>query len=225
MKVMQESFQEYLQRLLGNKLLLKINDNRSTMLSVKWEPDCTKVSLHRIFLNAPQNVMEGLACYLNRTDSSIPKSVKHYIELNLKTLDYSHALDPAKLSTQGNCFDLKALYDKINNEYFGKTLDLSITWFGTSSQSRKRSRLTLGLFHDQLKLIKVNRFLDAMTIPEYLVSFVIYHEMLHFVCPSYIDSKGLHRIHSKEFREKEEQFRYFNQVQRWIQENEMQLFV
>ena len=40
------TFQERLENSVGSKLRLKINDNRSTMLSVKWDPDCTKVSLH-----------------------------------------------------------------------------------------------------------------------------------------------------------------------------------
>lgn len=219
-------FQEYLQHLLGPKLRLKINDNRSTMLSVKWEPDCTKVSMHRIFLDAPKTVMEGLACYLNREDESIPKAVRHYIEESLKTLDYSHTLDHKKLTTKGNVFDLEHLYQKVNNEYFHNRLDLLITWFGKKRRHKEggRSRLTLGLFHDQLKLIKINRFLDKENVPEYLVRFIIYHEMLHYVCPSYIDEKGIHRIHSKEFKEKEEQFQGYELVQEWIKDNQLQLF-
>ncbi len=222
---MQESFQEYLQRLLGNKLNLKINDNRSTMLSVKWEPDCTKVSLHRIFLDAPRNVMEGLACYLNRKDENFPRAVRNYIEENLKKLDYSHTIDKAKLKTQGTCFDLKRLYDQVNGEYFNGSIDLLITWFGNrQAKNRNLSKLTLGLFHDQLKLIKVNRYLDREVVPECLVSFVIYHEMLHYVCPSYVDEKGVHRVHSKEFRTLEEKFKQYDKVQEWINGNQMELF-
>lgn len=222
---MQECFQDYLKRLLGNKLDLKINDNRSTMLSVKWEPDRTKVSLHRMFLEAPRNVMDELTCYLRRKEEVIPKSVRHYIEENLKKLDYSHTIDKTNLLTQGTCFNLKMLYDKVNQEYFNNAIDLMITWFGKRKpKSGQRSKLTLGLYHDQLKLIKINRFLDEQTIPEYLVNFVIYHEMLHYVCPSYIDNKGIHRIHSKEFKQLEEKFKQFDKVQQWIQENQMELF-
>ena len=68
------SLQNKIQNHSGRKLKLKINDNRSTMLSVRWEPDCTKVSLHRIFLQAPRNVMDELSCYL--CGMSIPASDK-----------------------------------------------------------------------------------------------------------------------------------------------------
>lgn len=221
----QEPFHEYLEGLLGKKLSLKINDNRSTMLSVKWEPDCTKVSLHRIFLEAPSNVMEGLACYLNQSKEGFPKTVRNYIEENLKKLDYSHTIDKTKLMTQGTCFNLKMLYDEVNSEYFNNRLELLITWFGRKQKkAQPRSRLTLGLFHDQLRLIKVNRFLDRERVPEFLVSYVIYHEMLHYVCPSYVDERGIHRVHSKEFRAEEEKFRYFNKVQEWMDENQTELF-
>ena len=54
------------------KVQLKINNNRSTMLSVRWEPDCTKVSLHQMFLNAPTNIMQDLACYVRQEQETSP---------------------------------------------------------------------------------------------------------------------------------------------------------
>ncbi len=93
------TFQEQLENSAGMKLHLKINDNRSTMLSVKWEPDCTKVSLHRMFLQAPQNVMQALACYLRGEHKNISPSIKAYIEDNLQKLDYSYQRDLSNLQT------------------------------------------------------------------------------------------------------------------------------
>lgn len=217
------TFQQQVENLSGIKLKLKINDNRSTMLSVRWEPDCTKVSLHRMFLQAPQNVMQSLACYIRQEDKIISRDVKAFIEDGLKKLDYSHTLDKAKLYIQGDIYNLKDLYDELNDEYFKGELKLFITWFGNGIQ-RNKSRVTFGLYHDQLKLIKINRFLDNPIIPHYLISYVIFHEMLHHVCPSYIDEKGLHRIHSKEFKTKESRYRYFNLAQQWIKDHQTHLF-
>jgi len=217
------SLQEELENGCGQKLKLKINDNRSTMLSVKWEPDCTIVSLHRMFLKAPQNVMQALACYIRRQDKMIAPSVKAFIEDNLKDMDYSHLLDHDKLSIQGHVYNLQNIYDDINREYFEKQLKLYITWFGKPNH-KGRSQVTFGLYHDPLKLIKINRLLDSSFFPEYLVSFVIYHEMLHHVCPAYFDENGMHRIHSKEFKQKEQQYRYYDLAQNWIKEHQEYLF-
>ena len=217
------TFQEQLERSVGAKLHLKINDNRSTMLSVKWEPDCTKVSLHRMFLKAPQNVMQALACYLKGEDRKLAPSIKAYIEHSLQKLDYSHQLDPSSLQTKGYVYDLAAFYQNLNREYFDKPLNLHITWFG-DRRRKACKRVTFGLYHDPLRLIKVNRMLDSREFPEYFVAYVIYHEMLHYVCPTYVDEKGQKHIHSKEFKKREKEFKYFQDAQQWIRDNQNYLF-
>ncbi len=206
-----------------NKLEIKINDNRSTMLSVKWEADRTRVSLHRIFLEAPQNVMEELACYIARKNAHIAPTIRAFIEESLRKLDYSHHVDPDKLKTKGRIYDLQQLYAKVNQDYFGGKLKLAITWFGNTNK-RHRSKLTFGLYHSQLKLIKVHRMLDRKDVPPYLIEFIIYHEMLHFVSPSYYDSRGMHHIHSKEFKALEKLYRHYGEAQQWIQDNKARLF-
>lgn len=222
--VLSTTFQEQLENSSGRKLKLKINDNRSTMLSVKWEPDFAKVSLHRIFLQAPQNVMDDLACYLRQEDKIIAPSVKAFIENNLKNLDYSHQLDRTKLYSQGHVYNLQKVYDNLNREYFRGKLNLFITWFGKPMQ-RSRSQVTFGLYHDPIRLIKVNRLLDSPSFPDYFVSYVVYHEMLHHVCPAYVDDKGQHHIHSKEFKEREIEFRHYELAQMWIKENQACFFI
>lgn len=217
------TFQEKLQHSVGGNLCLKINDNRSTMLSVKWEPDCTKVSLHRMFLQAPQNIMQALACYLRGEHPRLAPSIKAYIEDNLQKLDYSHQLDLSKLETKGKIYDLQSLYKRLNKEYFNNKLNLYMTWFGTAKRTA-RSRITFGLFHDPLKLIKINRLLDSKRFPEYFVCYVIYHEMLHYVCPAYVDERGMKHIHSKEFKEREKEFKHYHEAQEWVRNNQRYLF-
>jgi predicted metal-dependent hydrolase len=217
------TLQNEVENVSGVKLKLKINDNRSTMLSVRWEPDCTRVSLHRMFLEAPKNIMQSLACYIRQEHKIISRDIKIFIEDGLKKLDYSHTVDQSKLTCQGDVYNLKDLYDELNDKYFKGKLNLFITWFGKPTQ-RNKSRVTFGLYHDQLKLIKINRLLDNSTIPRYVIAYVVFHEMLHHICPSYVDEKGLHRIHSKEFKTKEERFEDFDLAQQWIKNHQAELF-
>jgi hypothetical protein len=217
------SFQQELEENSGMKLRLKINDNRSTMLSVRWEPDCTKVSVHRMFLQAPQNVMQSLACYIRQEDKVISPHIKYFIEENIKKLDYSHLISQEKLYSQGAVYNLQKIYNDLNRDYFKNHLNLLITWFGKHNK-RNRTRVTFGLYHDPLKLIKINRLLDSPLFPDYVVAYVIYHEMLHNVCPSYHDERGIHRIHSKEFKERELEFKHYNLAQNWINGHHRHLF-
>lgn len=205
------------------KVKLKINDNRSTILSVKWEPDCTKVSLHRLFLGAPSNIMEALACHICHENSDAPPAVKAYIEDSLKTIDYSNTVDKGKLTTKGSVYDLQKMYKKINQEYFQNKMDLRITWYGTKD-CKNRSRLTFGLYFQPLRLIKINKIMDSEEFPEFFVEYVIFHEMLHHLCPAYYDLLGKHKVHTREFKEKEKNFKYFKEATDWLKVNNQKLF-
>jgi len=215
-------FQRELEATSGMKLQLKINDNRSTMLSVRWEPDHAKVSLHRMFLQAPKNIMDSLACYLRREDENLSPNIRSFIEENLQKLDYTHLVKQEKLDTQGNVYDLQQIYDDLNEEYFDKKLKLFITWYGKAK--RNKSKVTFGLYYDPLKLIKISRLLDSPSFPDYVLGYVIYHEMVHHVCPSYFDNKGVHRVHSKEFKQIEKRFYAYEKAQKWIKEHHKYLF-
>ncbi len=215
-------FQEELESRAGVKLQLRINDNYSTMLSVRWEPDHTKVSLHRMFLQAPRNVMDSLACYLQGKDKKMAPTIRCFIEKNVKTLDYSQEMDKNRLSTRGKVYDLQEIYSKINQEYFGGRLNVNITWFGRA-QRRKRSHVNLGLYFDSRKLIKIHRMMDTEAFPKYVVSYIIYHEILHNVCPGYHEN-GMHKVHTKEFKELELQFREYQLAQNWLKEHHVNIF-
>ncbi|MGA8164389.1 MAG: hypothetical protein WB791_05100 [Waddliaceae bacterium] len=217
------SFQKQLEKDLKQRVSLTINNNRTTMLSVKWEPSCTKVSLHRFFLFAPKNIMDALARYIKRKDRSVSPIVKSFMEDHMRQLDYSHLLDRRSLEVKGRIYDLQELLCKVNEEYFHSQLPLNITWFG-KHQHNNRSQVTFGLYQHALKLIKIHRLLDHPEVPEYLVSFVIYHESLHHLYPSYYDQKGRHCIHHQKFKAKEKEFRDYRRAQAWVENNREQLF-
>ena len=207
----------------SKKIKLKINDNRTTMLSVKWEPDCTKVSLHRMFLEAPIEVLDSIGSYIRRENPAIDRTVKTFIEEKLRLLDYSRRLDQKKMSTKGTVYDLQAMYDGLNEKYFGGQLQLSVTWFGPR-KPKNRTKISLGLYQETLKLIKIHKLLDNKRFPYYILEYVMYHEMVHFVCPPYVDENGVSRIHHKAFTEREQQYQLFHQADQWIKQHQHDFF-
>ena len=221
--MVQEQIHSLLETQSGKKLNLRFNNNRSTMLSVRWEPDHVRVSLHRMFLEAPQNVMDELACYLGGTKRAVPKGVKQFMETQMQEMDYSKKIDRQKLASKGVIYDLEEIYNQINRDYFEGAVDLSITWYGKPVR-RTRTSVNFGLYESTLKLVKIHRLLDNPIIPDYFVEFVVYHEMLHHVCPPYYDQNGVHRIHSPEFKEREKQFRYHRLAKEWLEANKRIFF-
>jgi hypothetical protein len=213
--------QGQLQSQCSHQLQLKINDNRSTMLSVRWEPSCTKVSLHHMFLSAPKNVISALAGSIAKGQTAVAPQVKAFIQESLLTLDLSNKLKG--LVHKGNFYNLKTFYDDLNAEYFNGDLDLNITWFGRHEQ-KNRSQVTFGLFQDALRLIKIHRLMDTPTFPDYVVNFVIYHEMLHYVCPPFVDEGGTNRIHNEDFKNREMQFKDYRRAKTWVYDHRETFF-
>jgi hypothetical protein len=212
------TFQQEIEETVKKKVKLRINDNRSTMLSVRWEPDCTKVSMHRMFLEAPKTIMDALACHIQIENSTLCPSVKAFIDEKLTMFDYSSKLDESKLYTKGDVYDLQAMYREVNFKYFDGNLNLKITWYGKAHR-RNRSQVTFGLYQEALKLVKIHRMIDSSFFPEYFVKFVIYHEMLHHVCRSYYDEDGKHHIHTDEFKKREKEYEHFELADSWMEQN------
>ena len=74
-------------------------------------------------------------------------------------------------------YNLDEIYAKVNQTYFEGKLDLHITWFNPK-KTRYQRRIVLGSYHRDKNLVKINRLLDQADIPEYYISFIVYHEML-----------------------------------------------
>ncbi|MEX1012761.1 MAG: SprT-like domain-containing protein [Waddliaceae bacterium] len=215
--------QEVLEQHANTRIKLRINDNHSTVLSVRSYPDHLSVSLHRLFLTAPANILLDLAAYISGKIRSLTPKVKAFMERAMESLDYSSRVKGNALLTIGMHHNLKNLFNEINSEYFDNQVVSNVTWFGRKTRAGGTSA-TLGLYSHPMKLIKIHRRLDHSFVPEYFVSYVIFHEMLHQVCPTYHDALGRHYVHTKEFKRREKQFKYYDEATRWLDENEHLIF-
>ncbi len=211
-----------LEQKTGRKLKLRINENRSTMVSVKWDTSFTTVSLHKMFLHAPKNVMEELACYI-KEKSEISPLVKSYIHQGLEKVDYRDAVDPNALITQGDVYDLEELYAKVEKRYFPSPLGLRITWFGPKVPSPHGS-LVLGQYQRLMYLIRIHRVMDRSDVPQQVLEYVIYHEMVHHLHQPKIDVEGRNLIHHDEFKRREKAFVGYEEVQEWIKNERGRFF-
>jgi len=111
---------------------------------------------------------------------------------------------------RGQTFDLQRLFDKLNHEYFGDRVRVSrVGW------SLRRSKRTLGHFDSAHKTITISRSLDSPVVPEYVVEYVLYHEMLHALFDDETRNGGT-RIHDRRFLEAERRFSRYAAAQAFI---------
>ena len=119
----------------------------------------------------------------------------------------------------GQYFDLQAIFDKLNDKYFDGVLkSYTITW-GRKRKQAPKEYFVFGTIQEEDRLIRINPRLDTPWIPKWFLEYVIYHEMLHAVVPDEPIRNGRRRVHTEEFNEREQEFRFYKRARQWEYEN------
>ncbi len=180
-----------------------------------------KVRLSDMFEDAPRPVFEAVAAilvsklYRKKADPRYRRIYKEYTtsETMVERARQVRAERGRKVRTtdpRGRRFDLDRLFDEINAEYFaGELPKPGLSW------TKRPTRRILGRYDFDHDVIFVSRSLDLRGIPEYVVRYVLYHEMLHIKHGSRIQN---HRevFHSPDFRREERLFEWFDVACEWL---------
>ena len=107
--------------------------------------------------------------------------------------------------------DLAPMFDRLNRRYFAsKLLRPRLGW------SRRAWRTQLGCFDPALDQIVINRQLDRQSVPEFVVAYVLYHEMLHLKHPMKF-ARCRRESHSPKFRKEEKKFADYHRAMKFLQ--------
>jgi hypothetical protein len=114
-------------------------------------------------------------------------------------------------SAQGHTYDLEKMFTRLNRKYFGSKLERPVlTW------SQRRTRHILG-HHDAVhNTIVISKSLDSHDVPEWVVEYILYHEMLHIKHPARLIN-GRRYYHTKAFRTEEQKFPHYEEAQVWLE--------
>jgi len=108
---------------------------------------------------------------------------------------------------RGAFHDLGASFDRVNAEYFGSQIArLRLTW------NRQITGRMFGHYDPANDTVMVSSTLDSTEVPELVVDFVIYHELLHKKL-GVISDNGRRAAHTPEFRREERRFRRFTEAE------------
>src|SRR5262249_33389109 len=114
-------------------------------------------------------------------------------------------------SAQGKHYDLASLFTELNERYFKSALERPVL-----SWSARPTRRILG-HHDHLhSAIIISRILENPAIPQFVVEYVFYHEMLPVKPPPRVVS-GRTIYHGQAFREEERRFQRFDEALKWME--------
>jgi len=139
-------------------------------------------------------------------------------------LDYAHSqrtrqriqrmrrtrVRPAATNPQGRFFNLAQVFDSLNGKFFGGNLVRPyLGW------SRRAWRRQFGCYDPGPNQILLNRRMDHPAVPQFVVEYVLYHEMLHVKHPTRRSGCSL-VSHSREFRAEEKLFPEFDRARRFL---------
>ena len=215
-------FQERLRARYGGPVDLRVNDNTSTLLSMRRPSGggAVRFSVHRMFLDADDEVVEALAQYLRRPTTRSQRTLRAYMDARAAHVRCERPAPKAlTLRARGRAYDLHAFADAVNAEWFEGRVRAYITWSRGSIEPRgtRRRHIIFGSWDTRTKLIRIHPALDSADVPEYFVKFVIYHEMLHAVMDKPRDPScaGPRRIHTPEFRARERAHPDYDRSMAW----------
>ena len=111
---------------------------------------------------------------------------------------------------KGNCYDLDELFEALNHEYFaGQMVKPRLTW------NRALTRCKFAHYERARDRVVMSLTLDNRGVPQYVVEFVLYHELLHKHHGS-IWVNGRRMSHTPEFRRSEQKFKLYQEAQQWL---------
>jgi len=199
-----------LQTLCPVSLSVVWHENIRSYLSYVKQKNSICIRLHRLFLEAPTPVLEALVAFIwgkNRQAAITVRKMAHLYFSKTR-------IEPSDLPALGRVYDLQKIYDQIKKDFFSPTLNVAIGWSSTFRVKKFRS-MTFGLYDRHRHQIRIHPLLDDEEVPLYFLQFLIYHEILHIVCPSFIDSRGICRSHTPEFKKLEKKFPYYKEAKEW----------
>ena len=122
-------------------------------------------------------------------------------------------------STEGEHYDLREIFDRLNARYFGNKLRRYKIMWGRRRKRKPQSYIVFGSIQEQDRVIRIHPLLDREFVPKWYIDYVVFHEMLHAFVPDKYDSAGRRIIHHEGFLERERTFRFYRRAVAWERQN------
>ncbi|HWF37023.1 MAG TPA: SprT-like domain-containing protein [Candidatus Acidoferrales bacterium] len=188
--------------------------------TIRLREDTAHVRLSDVLRDAPRTVVEAAAAILlGRLYRRQPprELLDTYREFSYAGATRKRILKVRKQRARraehqpaGAHFDLAALFAALNAQYFENALPLpQLAW------SLRDWRTQLGCFDPALNQIVLNRQLDSGAIPDYVVAYVLYHEMLHQKHPMKF-ARCRKESHGPQFRREEKVFADYDRAMKFL---------
>jgi predicted metal-dependent hydrolase len=192
----------------------------SLVLTIRRRQDVVRVRYSDLLKRAPVEILEGGAALLlsRMYRRKAPRAlVQQYLEYARSDrvrsrINQMRSRRVRRVPTlaQGQHHDLGSLFDRLNQQYFAGQLERPHIGWSTRSWRRQ-----FGCYDPGPNQIVLNRRMDRPGVPQFVVEYVLYHEMLHVKHPTRRSGCSL-LSHSPEFRAEEKRFAHFTVARKFL---------
>jgi|GEM_PF-2263177 len=204
---------DHLSMTLRKKVLITLTHNRKNIISFRVVGREIRLRMHYLLPGLGESFMQGMVEWLRDGGrSGAPKVVRESVR-NQPIPDQPERNRRRNLRQAGDVYDLLPLFDEVNHRFFDGKVSCDVTWGRKPVLRRVRVRI-MGSYSPSNNLIVIHPVLDDSRVPEMVVKFILFHEMLHAMQP-----EGHRRRHDKAFLEAERAHPDYEKVEKWMAAN------
>ncbi len=207
----------------SKKIKAQFHPYRSLRHTIEWNYRLINLKISQYLSDAPPNILEDLAVillakvYKIKPDKTIKDSYRNYADSLSNKLPKRKKIIPKHYFPQGEYYNLKDMFERLNNTYFSNKLNVKyIGW------SKNKSYTRLGYYDRERELLVVSKIFDSKKVPINVVEYLVYHEMLHIFIPT-TTVNGRRKIHPPNFKQLEKKFPDYEKIQNWIKKKRFKL--
>jgi hypothetical protein len=172
------------------------------------------LNISESFIHSSNQVLTALIQTALHQENTTASQIIRQFSLSEECSDVLLELDLiAQIATetaQGQIYDLDHLFYIINQQYFTGTMVKPRLMWSSSLSHRK-----LGHYERTRDRIVISKILDRQQIPQYLVEFILYHELLHkHHGIQWLNGKCM--VHTPEFKRSERKFSQFQAAENFL---------
>ena len=198
----------------ANRLLKIEFYNTRHLYRQKSHPGGATLTINEAFLGASSRILEMILKSVRSGDPNRYRQEIYQYAHSAEFSQISQALVPSvqqsNPQTRGRCFNLEDIFERVNNSYFeSRILKPRLTWNETLTRRK------LGHYDPHTDTVMVSISLDTSQTPEYVLDFVIYHELLHKQY-GVKNVNGRRYAHTPAFRKAESKFKQYQQAQDYL---------
>ena len=192
----------------------------SPLYSVQTNNHSLRLSLHEGFVGAPDHILDSITNVIfNGKISEDVRLLREYSEGQMfrrisRKANKSNFKDNGA-GAKGEHFDLDEVFDKVKKKYFEDINSKPrLIW---NKQITKRK---LGHYNADTDTIMISIALDKDETPDFLIEYVMYHELLHKQI-GFIHKNHKRYAHTPEFHVAEKEFDKYAQVKAYLKSKRM----